>query len=155
MNKRVGESFFLVFVLLVGIAVFYGSWTVRIFTPEPITAKTYGCTISGLLIVCTIVQIIKDFKIISRKADTNKIVVSHPISLLIMLGASMFYCFGIANIGYYTCTFAFALLMIIVLAEKRDIKHIIGYAGGCLVFCVLLSVLFNLIQIYMPHTPLL
>ncbi len=154
MNKRIGECIFLVFIFLIGIAVFYGSWTVRIFASEPITAKAYGCTISGLLIVCTLIQILKSSQIIIRKSDTNKITVSHPVSLLIMFVASMLYCFGIANIGYYTCTFFFALLMIVTLADKRDIKHVIAYLAGCLIFCIFLSFLFDLIQIYMPHTPL-
>ena len=155
MKKRTGESIFLAFVLLVAVAVFYGSWTVRIFTPEPITAKTYGCVISGMLAICTAIQLAKNVGKISKDPDTNVIVVDHPITLLIMLVASIFYCYGIANVGYYTCTFIYALLMIVCLAEKKDVKHILAYAAGSLVFCVFLSVLFDLIQIYMPHTPLL
>jgi Tripartite tricarboxylate transporter TctB family. len=155
MRKSTGENMFLVLFLLVGIAVFYGSATMKIFGTEPFNGSDYGRVISGMLVVAVLGKIIASSTARFRKKDHEKVEFLNLTGLAIVFAISIFYCFGITQVGYFTSTFIFSFVMISILADNKKIKRIVAYGLGSLAFCILLYFMFKFMQVYMPNTPLI
>ena len=155
MSKRTGENIFLVLFLVVAIAIFYGSATMKIYGTEPFNGSHYGQLISGLLILTVAVRICSNFIKKPQEKEAKKVAIGNPVGLLIVFAISVIYCFGITKIGYFTSTFVFVFVMITTLADNRTFKRVLIYCLGSLAFCVLLYFMFDLMQVYMPVTPLI
>lgn len=155
MKKSVGENLFLLFFFLIGTAIFYGSWTMKIYGNETFNGQHYGCLISGLLLVTILWQIMSSFLKKDKEEGDKKVTFSNPVGLIITFIVSLVYCFGITKVGYFSSTFAFSLVMMLVLTDKRSAKSAGIYAAGSLLFCVALYFLFQFMQVYMPKTPLI
>lgn len=156
MQKRVAENVFLLLVLVVALALFVGSLDVRVFTQEPVTAKTYGCAIALILAAVTLVQLVKNVRAQSRHEDAGgKIRIQEPAKVVAVILLTVFYCFGISNIGFYTTTYVYTLVTLLLLADRRTPPAIVAYAAGSLVFCIAIYGLFQVMKVYLPVTPLI
>lgn len=153
MTKRKAEIVFLLLLLVVSIAVFAGSLNVRIFTSEPLTARTYGCAVSVLLAATVLVQLLKDAKALRAGQQDAAITIKEPVRVGLAVAATVAYCFGISSVGFYSTTYVFTVAMLVLLTDRRDPAHIAGYLVGGVAFCVFLYWLFQMMQVYLPHTP--
>jgi len=155
MTKRKAEIVFLLLLLVVSIAVFVGSLDVRIFTSEPLTARTYGCAVSVLLAATVFIQLFRDTRDLRAGKEDAAITIKEPVRVAVALAATVAYCFGISSIGFYGTTYAFTVVMLVLLTDRRDPAHIVGYLAGGVAFCMFLYWLFQMMQVYLPHTPFL
>lgn len=153
MTKRKTEIVFLLLLLVVSIAVFAGSLNVRIFTNEPLTARTYGCAVSVLLAATVFIQLFKDTRDLRVGEEDAAITIKEPVRVGIAVAATVAYCLGISSIGFYSTTYVFTVVMLVLLTDKRDPAHVVGYLVGGIVFCLFLFWLFQMMQVYLPHTP--
>ncbi len=149
------ENAFALCLLAVSLAVFYGSLTVRVFVSEPLTAKTYGMIISGLLAAACITQLAKNIMKSAAKAEDKPMVIKEKLRMVIIAVMTLFYCYGINNIGYFTSTFLFLTITMIVLLDVLSWKSIVKCSAFSLVFCIALKFMFDLMLVYMPNTPLI
>ena len=153
MQKKVSlhklENVFFLLVFLSGVAIFYGSSTVSDFlSSTTLTAKTYGMIASGAKLLLNLAGAVK-------KEKQEMISFAEVPRMVICAVAMVVYCYGISNIGYFTCTTLFCILMLITLSGKRNPKAITLFAVCSILFNILLFYLFQVMKVFMPSTPLI
>ena len=127
MQKKVSlhklENVFFLLVFLSGVAIFYGSSTVSDFlSSTTLTAKTYGMIVSGCLTVASGAKLLLNLAGAVKKEKQEMISFAEVPRMVICAVAMVVYCYGISNIGYFTCTTLFCILMLITLSGKRNPK---------------------------------
>ena len=120
MQKKVSlhklENVFFLLVFLSGVAIFYGSSTVSDFlSSTTLTAKTYGMIVSGCLTVASGAKLLLNLAGAVKKEKQEMISFAEVPRMVICAVAMVVYCYGISNIGYFTCTTLFCILMLITL----------------------------------------
>ena len=160
MQKKVSlhklENVFFLLVFLSGVAIFYGSSTVSdFFSSTTLTAKTYGMIVSGCLTVASGAKLLLNLAGAVKKEKQEMISFAEVPRMVICAVAMVVYCYGISNIGYFTCTTLFCILMLITLSGKRNPKAITLFAVCSILFNILLFYLFQVMKVFMPSTPLI
>ena len=125
MQKKVSlhklENVFFLLVFLSGVAIFYGSSTVSDFlSSTTLTAKTYGMIVSGCLTVASGAKLLLNLAGAVKKEKQEMISFAEVPRMVICAVAMVVYCYGISNIGYFTCTTLFCILMLITLELCYD-----------------------------------
>lgn len=123
MQKKVSlhklENVFFLLVFLSGVAIFYGSSTVSDFlSSTTLTAKTYGMIVSGCLTVASGAKLLLNLAGAVKKEKQEMISFAEVPRMVICAVAMVVYCYGISNIGYFTCTTLFCILMLITLSRS-------------------------------------
>lgn len=154
-KKRTLENIFFMILLFAGGLVYYGSSKVNIFVTEPLTAKTYGQVVSGVLVVVTAIKIVLDFINHRKQAKADMVVFSEGYRLILVGVILMIYCYGIGYVGYFTSTLLFLLIMLLILSEVRNVKVVAFYSFFSLGFCIFLYNLFVVMKVFLPNTPLI
>lgn len=149
------ENIFLLCLLAVAGLVFAGSMNVRSFLSEPVTAASYGMLVSGLFALSCVWKLIQNIREASAGKESKAIKISYPKLLIGMTVSILLYSFGITKVGYFTSTFLFLLVMLLMLSEERKAKDIGKFAVFSLIFNVALYYLFQVMSVYMPNTPLI
>ena len=114
MQKKVSlhklENVFFLLVFLSGVAIFYGSSTVSDFlSSTTLTAKTYGMIVSGCLTVASGAKLLLNLAGAVKKEKQEMISFAEVPRMVICAVAMVVYCYGISNIGYFTCTTLFCI----------------------------------------------
>jgi hypothetical protein len=150
MKFKTAETFFLAIVILFGAVIFYGSTIVRIAFDEPITPRTYGQILTGILIVVSVIRIILLQS--SKSNEDKKVTITKWNLLKLAMLAMLLYSVGISSVGYFVTTFVYLLFMILILTDDRSKKAIIKYVVGTIGFVVLLWAVFDVFNIFLPNS---
>lgn len=160
------ENIFLALLFAIGIAIFYGNTGLRTAMVEPLSPGGYGQGVSGLLCILCLARFLWNnfrgtaFAPRSESARTAD-VVEHSFMIkekpLIACQALLmiFYAYGITTVGYFTSTYIYSIISILLLTDQRTWKAIAVYAVGLVGFCYLLYLCFDVFQVMMPNTPLI
>ncbi len=160
--KNRSENFFLLFLLIVGVTLLYGNTGVREAMSEPLTPGEYGRGVTMLLIILVILRfawINLVQPLMNRKAGTEndeesrKIVIRERKLVLIEMALLVLYAYGMTKVGYFTSTYLFSLISLILLTDNRSWKRIAIYAAALLVFCYLLYLGYGVFHVMMPNSP--
>ena len=141
MQKKVSlhklENVFFLLVFLSGVAIFYGSSTVSDFlSSTTLTAKTYGMIVSGCLTVASGAKLLLNLAGAVKKEKQEMISFAEVPRMVICAVAMVVYCYGISNIGYFTCTTLFCILMLhFPVSEIQKQSHCLQSAVFCSIFC--------------------
>lgn len=154
MTIKKGETIFFSILAAIGAAIFVGAMQTKSFIEEPVSASKYGMVVSGLLILVSLIRIIQN--ITAMKKDAGKKVTVSYLKLVLIMGVLMIvYSFGITKIGYFTSTFVLSWISLVILSGQKQKKDIIKYAVFAVVFCLFLYLMFQLMGVYLPNTPLI
>lgn len=154
MTIKKGETIFFSILAAIGAAIFVGAMQTKSFIEEPVSASKYGMVVSGLLILVSLIRIIQN--IAAMKKDAGKKVTVSYLKLVLIMGVLMIvYSFGITKIGYFTSTFVLTWISLVILSGQKQKKDIIKYAVFAVVFCLFLYLMFQLMGVYLPNTPLI
>jgi len=154
MTVKKGETIFFSILAAIGIAVFFGAMQTQAFIEEPVTASLYGMVVSGLLVAVCLIRIAQNIMTMKKDAGA-KISITYPKLVIIMGVLMIVYSFGITKIGYFTSTFVLSWISLIMLSGQKTKKDIIKYAVFAVVFCLFLFVMFQVMGVYLPNTPLI
>jgi len=154
MTVKKGETIFFSILAAIGIAVFVGAMQTQAFIEEPVTASLYGMVVSGLLIAVCLIRIVQNIMTMKKDAG-KKISLTYPVLVAVMGVLMIVYSFGITKIGYFTSTFILSWISLIMLSGQKTKKDIIKYAVFAVVFCLFLFVMFQIMGVYLPNTPLI
>lgn len=154
MTVKKGETIFFSILAAIGIAVFFGAMQTQAFIEEPVTASLYGMVVSGLLVAVCLIRIVQNIMTMKKDAGA-KISITYPKLVIIMGVLMIVYSFGITKIGYFTSTFVLSWISLIMLSGQKTKKDIIKYAVFAVVFCLFLFVMFQVMGVYLPNTPLI
>lgn len=154
MTIKKGETIFFSILAAIGAAIFVGAMQTQSFIEEPVSASKYGMVVSGLLIIVSLIRIIQNIATMKKDAG-KKVTVSYPKLVVIMGVLMIVYSFGITKIGYFTSTFVLTWISLVMLSGQKQKKDIIRYAVFAVVFCLFLYLMFQLMGVYLPNTPLI
>ena len=152
---RKGENFFLVAAILLGLFVLLGSYNVEAYVDEPLTPAIYATIVSGLLIGCSAVRLIINLRKIKAAAGkmTAKEVTMGNAKIVVLQGVMMLlYVIGMSTLGFFTTTFLYFLISLVVLSATKEKKAIIQYTIATLAFTVCLYFILDAFNIFLPNT---
>lgn len=155
MTLRKYENLFFLVLAAVGAAVFVGSRNIATLIEEPVTASSYGMLVSGIFTLACFIRIIQNVLAAKKGQDGGKLVIAYPKIIIGMCVMIFVYAFGITAIGYFTSTFVFMWVMLVLLGGSKEVKTIVKYGAFSVVFCVALYFMFKVMSVYLPNTPLI
>ena len=154
MTIKKGETIFFSVLTAIGAAIFAGAMQTKSFIEEPVTAGKYGMVVSGLLILVCLIRIAQNIMTMKKDAG-KKITVSYPVLVLVMGALMIVYSFGITKIGYFTSTFILSWISLTMLSGQKTKKDIVKFAIFSVIFCLFLFLMFKVMSVYLPNTPLI
>jgi hypothetical protein len=124
------------------------------YLEEPITAANYGSFVSVLCGAACVFRLI--FNLFMQTKITNNVFVIRELKLVVaQIILTIFYTLGITNIGYFTTTFLYLNVSLIILSGRKTPKYIVMFLAFTLLFCVGLYGAFKVFQVFLPNSPLI
>jgi len=156
------ENIFVAAVFAVGAAVFCGNTGLRYAMTEPLTPGGYGKGVAVLLCAACVARLIwinfiEPANHAAQAADANKseFQIKEKFLIISQMLLMILYAYGITKIGYFTSTYIYSFISVMLLTNSRTWKSVLIYAVGLIAFCYCLYLGYGVFKVMMPNTPLI
>lgn len=150
-KKISAETIYLLLLLAFAGLMFQQSSITKSTIEEPLTARVYGMIISALFIVAVATRLVK--LIFSKNCKGENPQIDHLGLILFAAVLMLLYTIGILKIGYYVVTVIYLSIMMIALQDKeaRTKKNCLLSFVGSLAFAVVLYIVFDAFNVFLPN----
>lgn len=150
------ENIFLLGLICICTAIGLASRSAPSFGHETITAGQYGLVMGLLAAVVCAGKIAAN--IIFKEGTYNygeKSEIKGQKLIAIQAVMMFLYAWGIIKVGYFTVTFVYLMVSLVILSDSKGWKNILKYFVFTTCFTVGLNFVFKIFNVFLPKTPLI